>query len=109
MTNSRFLGFIACVAFATIHAVNGDLAIYTDGAGNIASGWENWSWGSDINFAATDEAAVAGGTSISVNSTAYSALSLYYEEILTGFAGLRFDIAVSQMSKTLLLLCPYGS
>ncbi|KAF8888414.1 glycoside hydrolase family 44-domain-containing protein [Gymnopilus junonius] len=92
---------IASIAFATFHAVKADLAVYTDGAGTLASGWENWSWGSDINFAATDQAAIAGGSSISVNSTAYSALSVYYEGTLTGFAGLRFDISGSQPDLTI--------
>ena len=98
VTSPHILRFFAALALAGLHAAKGDLAVYTDGAGNLASGWENWSWGSDINFAATDEAAIAGGTSISVNSTAYSALSVYYEGTLSGFAGLRFDIAVGFLS-----------
>ncbi|KAF9014041.1 glycoside hydrolase family 44-domain-containing protein [Cyathus striatus] len=69
-----------------------DLTIYTDGA--LASGWENWSWSSDIDFAATD--LFSGTSSISVNSSAYAALSVKLEGTFPDYAGLRFDIAGAQ-------------
>lgn len=66
-----------------------DQDIYVDDG--LSSGWENWSWGTDINFAATDSA--EGLSSISLTSTAYSALSLKAETIFgTTYAGLKFDI-----------------
>lgn len=80
------------VAFAVIRAVNADLAIYTDG--NLAQGWENWSWSSDIDFAAIDEFSGSSGSSISVNSGQYAALSVKLEGTFPSYAGLRFDIAV---------------
>jgi hypothetical protein len=67
-----------------------DIAVYTDGA--LAAGWENWSWSSDINFAATD--VLEGSSSISVNSQAWSALSVKLEGTFPNYQGLRFDIAV---------------
>lgn len=90
-----------------------DQDVYVDDA--LSSGWENWyacrcsirnnasddltirSWGSDINFAATDAPATTG-TSISVNNTAWAALSLKDESIFgtAGFAGLKFDILGAQ-------------
>jgi hypothetical protein len=88
----NLLRFATCVAFAALHAVKADTAIYTDAA--LASGWENWSWSSDINFAATDEYAGTSGSSISVNSSAYAALSVKLEGTFPSEAGLRFDIAV---------------
>lgn len=88
----KLLRFAACAALAVIHAVKCDLVIYTDGA--LASGWEDWSWSSDINYAATDEFAGTSGSSISVNSTEWAALSVKYEGTFPSYAGLRFDIAV---------------
>lgn len=85
----RLLKATAFFALA-LSNVNADLPIYTDGA--LAEGWENWSWGSTIDFAATD--LFLGSSSISVNSTAYAALSLYYEGTFPDYAGLQFDIAV---------------
>ncbi|KAI0686449.1 glycoside hydrolase family 44-domain-containing protein [Cytidiella melzeri] len=75
---------------ALAYSVRADQDIYVDNA--LSSGWENWSWGSTIDFAATDVA--QGSSSISVVSTAYSALSLYDESVFgtAGFAGLKFDI-----------------
>lgn len=68
-----------------------DLTIYTDNA--LASGWENWSWSSTIDFAASD--VFEGTSSISVASDAWAALSF---KLSTGnfkdYAGLRFDISV---------------
>ncbi|KAF7326765.1 Endoglucanase A [Mycena venus] len=67
-----------------------DITVYTDGA--LAAGWEDWSWDSTINYAATDQ--VEGTSSISVNSTAYGAFSPKYDGgLFTGYAGLQFDIA----------------
>ncbi|KAG6852563.1 hypothetical protein C0991_010935, partial [Blastosporella zonata] len=66
-----------------------DLDIYIDNA--LASGWENWSWGTTLNFAATD--LFEGTSSISVASTAWSALSVKLEGTFSNYAGLRFDIA----------------
>ncbi|KAJ7078814.1 glycoside hydrolase family 44-domain-containing protein [Mycena crocata] len=66
-----------------------DIAVYVDGS--LAAGWENWSWSSDINFAATD--LFEGSSSISVNSEAWSALSVKLEGTFPTQQGLRFDIA----------------
>ncbi|KAF9484656.1 hypothetical protein BDN70DRAFT_825114 [Pholiota conissans] len=97
----NLLSFAACVACAAIHAVKADLAIYTDGA--LAQGWENWSWSSDINFAATDEYSGSSGSSISVNSGAYAALSVKLEGTFPSYAGLRFDIAGAQPDISILI------
>ncbi|KAG6875722.1 hypothetical protein C0993_007795 [Termitomyces sp. T159_Od127] len=67
-----------------------DLNIYSDGA--LAPGWENWSWSSTLDFAATD--LFEGTSSISVTSGAYAALSVKLEGTFPSYAGLRFDIAV---------------
>ncbi|KAG6850170.1 hypothetical protein H0H93_016850, partial [Arthromyces matolae] len=66
-----------------------DLTIYSDGS--LASGWENWSWSSTIDFAATD--LFEGTSSISVTSSAWAALSVKLEGTFPSYAGLRFDIA----------------
>ncbi|KAJ7876609.1 hypothetical protein B0H13DRAFT_2235986 [Mycena leptocephala] len=70
-----------------------DIAVYSDAA--LAAGWENWSWSSDINFAATD--VFEGSSSISVNSQAWSALSVKLEGTFPDYQGLRFDIAVPSL------------
>jgi len=80
---------IALARAATVVALD-DLPIYTDGA--LASGWENWSWSSTINFAATD--LFEGTSSISITSDAWAAVSLKLEGTFSSYAGLRFDIAV---------------
>jgi hypothetical protein len=67
-----------------------DITVYNDAA--LAAGWENWSWSSDIDFAATD--VFEGSSSISVNSEAWSALSVKLEGTFPNYQGLRFDIAV---------------
>lgn len=90
---TSLLRLAACVAFASLRLTRADLAIYTDAA--LASGWENWSWNSDINFAATDLISGTSGSSISVNSQQWSALSVKLEGTFPGYAGLRFDVAVS--------------
>ncbi|CAK5284891.1 unnamed protein product [Mycena citricolor] len=84
-------------------AVRGqDVPVYTDAA--LAAQWENWSWGSTIDFAATDLRAGAAGSSISVSSGAYSALSVKYDGgLLGGYAGMKFDIAGSNPDLTISL------
>ncbi|KZP33303.1 carbohydrate-binding module family 1 protein [Athelia psychrophila] len=72
-------------------AVIADETIYSNSA--ISSTWQDWSWGSTINYAATDILAGTTGSSISVNSTAYSALSLYDTASFSSYAGLSFDLA----------------
>jgi len=67
-----------------------DLTIYQDGS--LAAGWENWSWSSTIDFAATD--LFLGTSSISVTSDEWAALSVKLEGTFPQYAGLRFDIAV---------------
>ncbi|KAJ7480887.1 glycoside hydrolase family 44-domain-containing protein [Mycena latifolia] len=74
-----------------------DITVYTDTA--LASGWENWSWSSDIDFAATD--LFEGTSSISVNSEAWSALSVKLEGTFPDYQGLRFDIAGAQPDLTI--------
>ncbi|KAF8060893.1 glycoside hydrolase family 44-domain-containing protein [Lyophyllum atratum] len=69
-----------------------DLPIYTDGA--LASGWENWSWSTTLDFAATD--LFSGTSSISANSSSYAALSVKLEGSFPTYAGLKFDIAGAQ-------------
>ncbi|KAF9564346.1 hypothetical protein CPC08DRAFT_685127 [Agrocybe pediades] len=101
---SRLLRLATLVAFATIRAARAateDLSIYTDN--NLAQGWENWSWSSDINFAATDLFSGASGSSISVNSTQYAALSVKLEGTFPDYAGLRFDIAGAQPDLTIVV------
>ncbi|KAJ7665613.1 glycoside hydrolase family 44-domain-containing protein [Mycena rosella] len=85
------LALLATFAFAD------DITVYTDTA--LAAGWENWSWSSDIEFAATD--LFEGTSSISVNSTAYSALSVKLEGTFPDYQGLRFDIAGAQPDLTI--------
>jgi hypothetical protein len=79
---------LATIAFGLVKA--DDLQIYSDGS--LAAGWENWSWSSTIDFAATD--LFVGTSSISVNSTQWAALSVKLEGTFPTYAGLRFDIAV---------------
>ncbi|KAK7449720.1 hypothetical protein VKT23_013195 [Stygiomarasmius scandens] len=69
-----------------------DLTIYQDGS--LAAGWENWSWSSTIDFAATD--LFLGTSSISVTSDEWAALSVKLEGTFPQYAGLRFDIAGAQ-------------
>lgn len=85
-----------------VQLVNGleDLVIYQNDA--LGSGWENWSWNSEINFGATDMYAGESGTSMSVKSSEWAALSLKHNDPVNPYAGLRFDIAVSSSS---LFLC----
>ncbi|KAF9448877.1 glycoside hydrolase family 44 protein [Macrolepiota fuliginosa MF-IS2] len=93
---SRFIKLVAFVLAAAISRVAADdLNIYTDDS--LASGWENWSWSSTIDFAATDLISGSSGSSISVTSDAWAALSLYYQPApFNTYAGLKFDIAGDQ-------------
>ncbi|KAG8988584.1 hypothetical protein FRB90_002671 [Tulasnella sp. 427] len=70
-------------------AASADLDVYVDGA--LSSGWENWSWNTAINFAATD--LYKGLSSLSATSDAWAALSLKLEGLFNTYAGLQFDIA----------------
>ncbi|KAG8906539.1 hypothetical protein FRC00_012518, partial [Tulasnella sp. 408] len=70
-------------------AASADLDVYVDGA--LSSGWENWSWNSNLNFAATD--LYEGLSSISATSDAWAALSLKLEGLFNTYAGFSFDIA----------------
>ena len=83
---------LALVATAVVRA--DDILIYQDSA--LASQWQDWSWGSTINYDATDLA--EGSSSISVTSTAYSALSLYNPTPFPNYAGLAFDISVGRLT-----------
>ncbi|RPD78129.1 hypothetical protein L226DRAFT_457148 [Lentinus tigrinus ALCF2SS1-7] len=72
-----------------------DEAVYAPGSGALASGWENWSWSSTIDFASTS--GPASVEAISVTAGSYAALSLYDETAFANnFAGLRFDISGDQ-------------
>ncbi len=90
---SRVKALVAIFAMTSV-AVRADEAVYTDNA--LASGWQDWSWGSTIVYTATDMK--EGISSISVNSTAYSALSLYDPTPFLTYAGLAFDISVGTIS-----------
>ncbi|KAF8874839.1 glycoside hydrolase family 44-domain-containing protein [Infundibulicybe gibba] len=79
--------------------VKADLPIYTDG--NLAQGWENWSWSSTIDMAATD--LFSGLSSMSVDSMQYAALSVKLEGTFPDYAGLKFDIAGDQPDLTILI------
>ncbi|KAF7436217.1 hypothetical protein PC9H_003045 [Pleurotus ostreatus] len=89
----RLRSLIAIAALFVRLSRADDLTIYTDSA--LASGWENWSWSSTIDFAASD--VFEGTSSISVTSDAWAALSF---KLSTGnfkdYAGLRFDISGAQ-------------
>lgn len=91
----RLLAFVAIATLSRVALVSGadtDISIYADDA--LGQGWQNWSWNTDVNFAATDIVSGSSGTSLSVRSDAWSALSLKLETNFAGYAGLRFDIAV---------------
>ncbi|KAF7304371.1 Endoglucanase A [Mycena chlorophos] len=83
------LSVAALLSLVAARVLAQDITIYTDTA--LAAGWEDWSWGSTINWDATD--LYEGTSSVSVNSTAWSALSVYYEENWSNYGGLQFDIA----------------
>ncbi|XP_006457913.1 hypothetical protein AGABI2DRAFT_64785 [Agaricus bisporus var. bisporus H97] len=89
----KLLAFVLAAAISKVAA--DDLSIYTDN--NVNNGWENWSWSSTIDFAATDLIAGSSGSSISVTSEQFAALSLHYNAApIKGFEGLQFDIAGDQ-------------
>ena len=72
-----------------------DETVYAPGSGALASGWENWSWSSTIDFASTS--GPGGVQAISVTAGSYAALSLFDETAFANnFAGLRFDISGAQ-------------
>jgi len=92
---SRSVKLFTFILATTITRVVGDdLNIYIDSS--LATGWENWSWSSVIDFAATDIVSGSSGSSISVTSDAWAALSLYNPTSFITYAGLKFDIAVSR-------------
>ncbi|KAF8197757.1 glycoside hydrolase family 44-domain-containing protein [Mycena galopus ATCC 62051] len=75
-----------------------DIPVYTDTA--LAPEWEDWGWGSVINYDATD--LFEGTSSILVNSSAYSALSVKYDGgPFPTYQGLKFDIAGAQPDLTI--------
>jgi len=78
-----------------------DEYIYTDNS--IASDWQDWSWGTTTNYAATD--IMEGTSSVSVNSQAWSAFSLKAPSSFASMAGFRFDIAVKPNSFPNNILC----
>jgi len=82
--------FVALLTALLIRA--DDENIYTDNA--IASDWQDWSWGTTTNYAATD--IMEGTSSISITSEAWSALSLKAPAPFTSMIGFRFDISVGQ-------------
>ncbi|KAK7688489.1 hypothetical protein QCA50_008027 [Cerrena zonata] len=77
---------------ATLLRVAADQVIYSDDS--LSNGWQDWSWGTTLDYAATN--IKEDSSSISVNSTAWSALSLKSPSTIGSFAGLRFDIAGNQ-------------
>ncbi|TCD68984.1 hypothetical protein EIP91_009206 [Steccherinum ochraceum] len=81
--------FAALVLFALTRRAFADQVIYADAA--LSNGWQDWSWGSTLDYSAINIKEDA--SSLSVNSTAYAALSLYSPTTFNSFAGLRFDIA----------------
>ncbi|KAJ7237051.1 glycoside hydrolase family 44-domain-containing protein [Mycena haematopus] len=86
------------LALLAAWVVADDITVYTDSA--LAAEWEDWSWGSTIDYAATD--LFEGTSSISVNSGAYSALSVKYDGgPFPTYQGLRFDIAGDQPDLTI--------
>jgi hypothetical protein len=84
----RLLAFLALVA-----QVIANQSIYS--GGSLASGWENWSWNTVLDFASTT--GPSGAQALSVASDAWSALSLKDgPNNFKGMAGLRFDISGAQ-------------
>lgn len=87
---------LASIAASVVHA---DTSIFVDGGGALASGWENWSWSTNLTWAATD--IDEGKSSLLVSSGSYAALSVKSDVgYLTTWAGLKFDIAGSQPDVT---------
>ncbi|CAL1698040.1 unnamed protein product [Somion occarium] len=77
---------------SSLSAVIADQVIYSDDA--LSNGWQDWSWGTTLDYSATNVKEDA--SSIAVNSTAWAALSLKSLSTIGSFAGLRFDIAGDQ-------------
>jgi phosphatidylinositol glycan class B len=88
---SKLVAFALAASISKVAAA--DLDVYIDN--NIATDWQDWSWSSTIDFAATDIFSGSSGTSLSVTSDPWSALSLYNPNTFKGYAGLQFDVAVS--------------
>ena len=80
----------AVLLAATLLRVAADQVIYSDDT--LSNSWQDWSWGTTLNYAATN--IKEDSSSISVDSTAWSAFSLKSPSTIGSFAGLRFDIAV---------------
>ncbi|KAH9933597.1 glycoside hydrolase family 44-domain-containing protein [Epithele typhae] len=92
--------FLALLSLGTIAAA--DLTVYQSGTGALASGWENWSWSTTLDFASTG--GPGGVQSISVNSGEWAALSVYAETAFkNNYAGLRFQISGNQPDVSLYL------
>jgi hypothetical protein len=87
--------FCATVAAAYVAA---DEIIYVDNV--LSSTWRDRSWGSMVVYNATD--IKIGSSSISINSSGHSALSLYDTSAFSTFAGLKFDVAVCTSIKLML-------
>ncbi|KAJ3530913.1 hypothetical protein NMY22_g8380 [Coprinellus aureogranulatus] len=87
--------FIAFLALSRLANALDDLTVYTDNS--LASGWENWSWNSEVDFAASDIVSGSSGTAIAVKSDAWAALSLKLSQgTFAAYAGLKFEIAGNQ-------------
>ncbi|EFI28340.1 hypothetical protein CC1G_13870 [Coprinopsis cinerea okayama7 len=71
-----------------------DLTIYQNDG--LTSGWENWSWNTETDFANSELYAGESGTSLAVKSSEWAALSLKGSATISDYAGLRFDIAGDQ-------------
>ncbi|RDB29655.1 Beta-mannanase/endoglucanase A [Hypsizygus marmoreus] len=94
----KAIATLTVVAARLVRALD-DLPIYTDGS--LATGWENWSWSSTLDFAATD--LFVGTSSISVTSSEWAALSVKLEGTFSAYAGLKFDIAGVQPDVQILI------
>jgi len=93
----RLTSFVVLALALLGRAATEDIDVYVDAG--LGSDWQNWSWNTETNFAATDIFAGTSGSSISVTSTAWSALSLKLgSSNFADYAGLRFDVAVSRSS-----------
>jgi hypothetical protein len=80
---------VAFVAFVSVVAVKSDENIYVDDA--LSGDWQNWGWNTTVNWAATD--LKVGKSSISAVSGAWAGLSLKSPNVISAYAGLKFDIA----------------
>jgi len=101
----RLTSFVVLALALLGRAATDDINVYIDAG--LGSDWQNWSWNTEANFAATDIFAGTSGSSISVTSTAWSALSLKLgSSNFADYAGLKFDVAVGCLRcvKDLLLI-----